>query len=49
VALAVGWVLRHRRHLLVSYVVALHALVYICATLLSRCHTPAAAASAGSA
>lgn len=47
VAVAVGWVLRHRRQLLGAYLVLLHLLVYICATLLSRCRHPAAVAAAG--
>jgi hypothetical protein len=48
VALATGWVLRHRRRLMAIYVVALHALVYICATMLSRCsHAASNAGAAG--
>lgn len=47
VAVAVGWVLRHRRQLMGAYLALLHLLVYVLASLLSRCGHPAAAAGAG--
>ena len=36
-AVAIGWVLRHRRGLLAGYIGFLHVLVYIVATMWSNC------------
>ena len=41
-ARAIGWILRHRRQLVISYLVVLHALVYVLSALLSRCRHPTA-------
>lgn len=46
-AVAIGWVLRHRRGLLAGYIGFLHVLVYFIATMWSHCTQSSTAAKAG--
>lgn len=49
VAVALGWVLRHRRGLLAAYGIFLHVLVYWTATMLSHCNHGSTAGVGGTA